>query len=130
MVAGITSSDISGYIARESWPPVVVCDELQGFPMAWMACCWCIMVESEDVSTEVLVSWDVDLSMVEHHSFAPLPFISMDPAQVQFSEGFYHWFIKVCSTLDVVEEVCFRSFDNGGFGAVDLEEGRVEEGDV
>ena len=78
-VAGITSSDVSGHIARESWPPVVACDELQGFPLAWMACCWCIMVESEDVGTEALVSWDIDPSTVEHHSFTPLPFIGMDP---------------------------------------------------
>ena len=35
-VASITSSDKSGYIARESWPPVVACDELQGFPTAWV----------------------------------------------------------------------------------------------
>ena len=59
-VSGITSSDILGHIARESWPPVVACDELQGFPTAWMACCWCIMVESEDVGMEVLVLWDID----------------------------------------------------------------------
>ena len=44
VVAGITSLDILGYIARESWPPVVACDELQGFPMAWVACCWCVML--------------------------------------------------------------------------------------
>ena len=79
MVAGITSLDISGYIARESWPPVVACDKLQGFPTTWMACCWCIMVESEDVGMEVLVSWGIDLSVVEYHSFTPLPFIGMDP---------------------------------------------------
>ena len=79
MVAGITSLDILGYIARESWPPVVACDELQGFPTAWMTCCWCIMVESEGVSTEALVLWDIDLSMVEYHSFALLPFIGVRP---------------------------------------------------
>ena len=95
-----------------------------------MACCWCIVVESEDVGTEALVSWDIDPSMVEHHSFAPLPFIGMDPLRVQFSEGFHHWFIKVRSTLDVVEEVCFRSFNNGGFGGADLKEGGVKEGDI
>ena len=129
-VVGITSSDVLGHIARESWPPVVACDELQGFPTAWMACCWCIVVESEDVGMEALVLQDVDPSMVECHSFTPLPFIGMDPAQVQFSEGFYHWFIEVCSAPDAVEEVCFRSFDDGGFGAVDLKEGRVKEGDI
>ena len=80
MVAGVTSLDILGYIAREPWPPVVMCDELQGFPMAWMACCWCIVVKSEDVGMEVLVLWDVDPSTVEHHSFTPFPFIGMDPA--------------------------------------------------
>ena len=45
-------------------------------------------------------------------------------------EGFYHWFIKVCGTLDAVEEVFLRSFNNGGFGAVDLKEGGVKEGDI
>jgi hypothetical protein len=88
------------------------------------------MVEFEDVGVEVLVSWDIDPSAVEYHPFAPLPFLSMDPIRVQFSEGFYHWFIKVCSALDAVEEVCLRSFNNGSFGAADLEEGRVKEGDV
>ena len=78
-VASITSSDISGYIARESWPPVVACDKLQGFPTAWVACCWCIVVESEDVGMEALVSQDVDPSTVEHHSFALLPLVGMDP---------------------------------------------------
>ena len=87
-------------------------------------------MESEDVSMEALVLQDIDLSMVEYHSFTLLPFISMDPIQLQFLEGFYHWFIKVCSTLDVVEEVCLRSFDSGGFGGADLKEGRVKEGDI
>ena len=73
------------------------------------------MVELENVSVEVWISWDVDVPLVEYHSVILFPLTSMDPLGVQLLKGFDNWLVKVCCAFDAVEQVCFGAFDKCAF---------------
>jgi hypothetical protein len=58
---------------RHSGPPELSKDNFVGLPLSWVSCGDVVMVLFDNISSEVIILWNVDMSMVKNESIFEVP---------------------------------------------------------
>ena len=106
-LTGITPIYISLYFLRNSWPPVISCDQLCCFPSPPMSSYWCIMVQTYYLSSQIPF-WDIYLSFFYNYSFFYWPLFVLEAFHscfLQFFYCFYYFFVPFLCLFNPLSQI-------------------------
>ena len=73
-LAGLTTGDIPVNVTLQAGPPVVPSDEFVCLELAWVPGNWCVMMRSDDVTSQYFILGDANATLPVHEITVPHPF--------------------------------------------------------
>ena len=73
-LAGFTTGDILVNVTLQARPPVVPSDELVRLELAWVPGNWCVVMRSDDVTSQDFILGDANVTLPVYEIAIPHPF--------------------------------------------------------